>query len=117
LPLAPFAELDAVILSCFEKKSAQELVQQFGISAQAGQNRVVGKQHRFLFKLGVIISTGGFALASSANAAQAASSGLAASTLISADVAGTANQSTTRAIAMILDNLLQVRHLKSKTYR
>jgi RNA polymerase sigma factor (sigma-70 family) len=95
---AALAELDdldrdAVLLRYFEKKSAQEMGDILGVSAEAAQKRVsrAVEQLRGLFaRRGVALSAGALALLLSSNAVQAAPAGLAATVSTAATLAGTA---------------------------
>jgi len=99
---------DAVLLSYFEKKTAAEIATRLGISAEAAQkrtSRAVERLREFLIKRGVTVGAGGLALATSANAVQAAPAGLAV-TVSAAALAGTAVSTativtaTTKSLAM-----------------
>ncbi len=98
---------DAVLLRYFEKKSAQEMADIFGISDDAAQKRVsraVERLREFFSKQNVKIGAGGLAVLISANAVQSAPIGLAAA-ISTAALAGTAVSTsafiaTTKVIAM-----------------
>ncbi len=98
---------DAVLLRYFEKKSAAEIGNTLGISAEAAQKRVsraVERLRDFFTKRGVSVGAGGLVVIISANAVQAAPVGLGV-TISAAALAGTAATTstiiaTTKAIAM-----------------
>jgi RNA polymerase sigma factor (sigma-70 family) len=102
------ADRDAVLLRYFEKKSAAEIAEIFGISDDAAQKRVsraVEKLREFFSKKKVTIGASGLAVLISANAVQSAPIGLAV-TISAAALAGTAATTstliaaTTKTIAM-----------------
>src|SRR6266496_3674193 len=71
---------DALLLRYFERKSAREMAQTFGISDEAAQKRVsraVEHLREFFAKRGVAIGASGLVVVISANAVQAAPVGLA----------------------------------------
>jgi RNA polymerase sigma factor (sigma-70 family) len=99
---------DAVLLRYFEKKSAQEMAAQLGISDEAAQKRVsraVERLREFFAKCGVTVGASGLAVVISANAVQAAPVGLAviistAAVLTGTTLVTTATVTATKAIAM-----------------
>lgn len=83
---------DALMLRYFERKSAHDIAQRFGISDDAAQKRVsraVERLREFFSKRGVAIGAGGLVVAVSANAVQAAPVALAATISQAAILAGT----------------------------
>jgi RNA polymerase sigma factor (sigma-70 family) len=100
------ADRDALMLRYFERKSAQQMAEVLGISAEAAQkrvNRAVERLRELFAKRGVAVGTGGLAAVVSANAVQSAPAGLAAT--ISSAAAGMAISTstiitTTKVIAM-----------------
>jgi RNA polymerase sigma factor (sigma-70 family) len=105
-------ELSAVdreaLLRYFQKKSAHEIAQVFGISDEAAQKRVsraVDRLRAFLAKGGIAVGASGLVAAISANAVQAAPVGLSAAITTSAALAGAttlgaAAATTTQTIVM-----------------
>ena len=96
----PEADRDAVLLRYFEKKSAQEIAEQLGISAEAAQKRVsraVEKLREQFSKRKIAVGATGLSLLLAANAVQSAPIGLAVA-ISSAALAGT-TLSTSTAIA------------------
>lgn len=99
---------DALLLRYFEKKSAQEMAERLGVSAEAAQKRVsraVERLRDFFAKRGVTVGTCSLAVVLTANAVQAAPVGLAftistAATLAGATLVTTATVTATKAIAM-----------------
>ena len=70
---------DALMLRYFERKSAREMAQTFGISDDAAQkrvNRAVERLREFFAKRGVTVGTSGLVVVISTNAVQAAPVGL-----------------------------------------
>jgi RNA polymerase sigma factor (sigma-70 family) len=102
------ADRDAVLLRYFEKKSAPEMAGILGISDEAAQKRVsraVERLREFFSKRKVAIGASGFVALLSANAVQAAPSGLAVAIAGATTLAGTAVSTSTvitatKAIAM-----------------
>jgi RNA polymerase sigma factor (sigma-70 family) len=97
----------AVLLRYFENKSLREVGQTLGTSEDAAQKRVsraVERLRDFFSKRGVAVGTGGLVVVISANAIQAAPSGLAATistaALAGTTIASTATVTATKAIAM-----------------
>ena len=99
---------DAVLLRYFEKKSAAEMADVLGISAEAAQKRVgraVERLREFFSKRKVTIGASGLVILISANAVQSAPAGLVAA-VSAAALAGTALSTstalatTTKVIAM-----------------
>jgi RNA polymerase sigma factor (sigma-70 family) len=91
------ADRDAVLLRYFEKKSAGEMAQILGVSADAAQKRVsraVERLREFFSKRNVTIGASGLTVLISANAVQAAPAGLAL-TICTATLAGTAVSTAT----------------------
>jgi RNA polymerase sigma factor (sigma-70 family) len=83
---------DAVLLRYFEKKSAQEMAEVLGVSAEAAQRRVsraVERLRELFVGRGVTVDAGGLLVAISANAVQAAPAGLAVTVCSAATVSGT----------------------------
>jgi RNA polymerase sigma factor (sigma-70 family) len=98
-------ERDAILLRYFQRKSAQEMAETLGISAEAAQkrlNRAVEKMRDLFAKRGVAVGAAGLAGVVAANAVQAAPAGLAASIAATAGIAATTLTTTviTKAIAM-----------------
>ncbi len=97
---------DAVLLRYFEGKSAGEMAQVLGISDEAAQKRVsraVERLRECITKRGVAVGASGLVAVISANAVQAAPSGLAVMISTSSAFAATALATTvtaTKAIAM-----------------
>jgi len=99
---------DALLLRYFERKSAHEIAQTFGISDDAAQKRVsraVDRLREFFSKRGVGIGAGGLVVLISTNAVQSAPIALAATISTAAVLAGgTIHTSTaivtTKVIAM-----------------
>lgn len=101
---------DALLLRYFEHKSAREMADLLGVSAEASQkrvNRAVDRLREFFAKSGITVGTGGLVAVISANAVQAAPAGLAATVAAAATLAGTTctaavatTTATTKAIAM-----------------
>ena len=99
---------DSVLLRYFEKKSAQEMAELLGISAETAQkrvNRAVERLREFFSKRNVTIGASGLAVLISANAVQAAPVGLAATISTAVVLAGTTVSTSTiiaatKAIAM-----------------
>jgi RNA polymerase sigma factor (sigma-70 family) len=84
---------DALLLRYFERKSAREIAQTLGTSAEAAQkrvNRAVDRLRELLLKRGVSTSAGGLAVLLSANAVHAAPAALTLSITSSTALAGTA---------------------------
>jgi hypothetical protein len=80
---------DAVVLRYFQRKSAEEMAEILGISAEAAQkrvNRAVERLRELFARRGVAVGAGGLATIVSANAVQAAPAGLA--TTVSSVAAG-----------------------------
>ncbi len=102
------ADRDVVLLRYFERKSAQEMAECLGITAEAAQkrvNRAVDRLRDLFAKRGVAVGASGLAVAVSANAVQAAPIGLALTVSTTAALTGTtlsttAIAATTKAIAM-----------------
>ena len=95
------ADRDALVLRYFERKSALEMAQTLGVSAEAAQKRVsraVVRVREFFVKRGVTVGASGLIVLISANAVQAAPVGLAASISTASVLAGSAC-STSTAIA------------------
>jgi RNA polymerase sigma factor (sigma-70 family) len=89
---------DALLLRYFERKSAHEMAQILGTSEDAAQKRVsraVERLREFFSKRKVTIGAGGLVVLISANAVQAAPTGLAAAISAAAVLAGTAIQTST----------------------
>jgi RNA polymerase sigma factor (sigma-70 family) len=98
---------DALLLRYFERKSAHEIAQAFGISDDAAQKRVsraVERLREFFSKRGVAIGASGVVILISANAVQAAPIALVASISSTAILTGTTATTViaTKAIAMTL---------------
>jgi RNA polymerase sigma factor (sigma-70 family) len=99
---------DALLLRYFERKSAHEIAQVFGISDEAAQKRVsraVERLREFFSKRGVGIGAGGLIVLISANAVQSAPLGLTTTISTAAVLAGTTIHTstaiaTTKVIAM-----------------
>ena len=71
---------DAIMLRYFQRKTAEEMAEILGISAEAAQKRVsraVQRMRELFAKRGIAVGAGGLTAAVSANAVQAAPSGLA----------------------------------------
>ncbi|HLP77509.1 MAG TPA: sigma-70 family RNA polymerase sigma factor, partial [Candidatus Paceibacterota bacterium] len=102
------SDRDAILLRYFEKKSAPEMAELLGISAEAAQkrvNRAVDRLRDLFAKRGVAAGTSGLAAIIAANAVQAAPAGLALTISTAAALTGTALSTTavaatTKAIAM-----------------
>jgi RNA polymerase sigma factor (sigma-70 family) len=102
------ADRDAVMLRYFERKSALEMAQIFGVSDAAAQKRVsraVERLREFFAKRGVRVGASALAVVVSANAIQAAPVGLAISISTAAALSETAAATTvaftaTKAIVM-----------------
>jgi RNA polymerase sigma factor (sigma-70 family) len=92
---------DALLLRYFEKKSAHEMAQRFGISDEAAQkrvNRAVERLRESFSKRGLTIGAGGLVVVISANAVQAAPIGSAVTiTMAAAALAGTVTAATVAA--------------------
>jgi len=89
---------DALLLRYFERKSAQEMAQILSISDEAAQKRVTRAVERlrdFFSKRNVTVGTSGLGVLISANAVQAAPTGLAAAISAAALITGTAFSSAT----------------------
>lgn len=108
LALSELAEPDrqAVLLRYFERKSAQEVAQALGITAEAAQKRVsraVERLRGLLARRGAAVGASGLALLLSANAVQSAPSALVAA-VCAASAATTVSSSaaiaTSKAIVM-----------------
>jgi RNA polymerase sigma factor (sigma-70 family) len=83
------ADRDAIVLRYFERKSARQMADAFGISEEAAQKRVsraVERVRNFLSSHGVSVGASGLIVGISANAVQAAPAALALT--ISASAAG-----------------------------
>jgi len=101
-------EREALLLRYFERKSVRELAIALRVSEGAAQkrvNRAVERLRAFFAKRGVAVGASGLVAIISANAVQAAPSGLAATVTSAAAIAGAAVHSsslitTTKAIAM-----------------
>ncbi len=97
---------DAVLLRYFEKKSAQQMAEVLGVSAEAAQkrvNRAVDRLREFFSKRGVSVGASGLVVALSAHAVQAAPAGMVAGVSAAATLAATlapAAVTATKAIAM-----------------
>jgi RNA polymerase sigma factor (sigma-70 family) len=99
---------DALLLRYFERKSAHEIAQAFGISDDAAQKRVtraVERLREFFSKRGVTIGASGLVVLISANAVHSAPIALAAAISTTAILAGTTGHAftaitATKAIAM-----------------
>jgi RNA polymerase sigma factor (sigma-70 family) len=98
---------DAVLLRYFEKKSAQQMAEVLGVSADTAQKRVsraVERLREFFAKRGVTVGAGGLVVVISANAVQAAPVGLAvtisAAATLTGTLASTATATAAKAIAM-----------------
>ena len=96
---------DAVVLRYFQRKSAEEMAEILGISAEAAQkrvNRAVERLRDAFAKRGVAAGAVGIVAVVSANAVQAAPVGLAALVSTAATLAGTTATvaTTTKIIAM-----------------
>ncbi|HEY5914772.1 MAG TPA: sigma-70 family RNA polymerase sigma factor [Verrucomicrobiae bacterium] len=102
------ADRDAVLLRYFERKSAQQMAEVLGVSAEAAQkrvNRAVERLRDFFSRRGVSVGASGLVLALSANAVQSAPAALAtavstAATLVGTTVVPAAAITATKAIAM-----------------
>lgn len=103
------SDRDALLLRYFERKSAREMAQALGISAEAAQRRVTRAVERLrecFLRRGVTASAGGLATAMAAHAVQAAPVGLSASIATAVTTAGTivsavtTTTSVSQAIAM-----------------
>ncbi len=91
---------DAVLLRYFERKSAREMAEILGISAEAAQKRVsraVEQLREFFAKRGVAVGARGLGVVISTNAVQAAPAGLAVTISTAATLAGTAITTATTA--------------------
>ena len=96
------ADRDALMLRYFERKSAQEMAQALGVSAEAAQkrvNRAVERLRNLFVKRGVTVGASALIALLSANAVQAAPVGLAA-TLAGPTLITTATAAATEAITM-----------------
>jgi len=94
---------DAVFLRYFQKKSAGEMGEALGISAEAAQkrvNRAVDRLREILARRGVTVGAGGFVVLLSANAVQAAPAGLVVAVSTAATLATATLPLATKAIAM-----------------
>ncbi len=97
---------DAVLLRYFEKKSAQQMGEVLGVSAEAAQkrvNRAVERLREFFTKRGISVGASGLVFAISAHAVQAAPAGMAVAVSMGATLAGTLAPTavtTTKVIAM-----------------
>lgn len=99
---------DALLLRYFERKSAREMAQAFGVSDEAAQKRVsraVDRLREVFAKRGVTVGASGLVVVISANGVQAAPIGLAITISTAVALAGTAIQTSTvvaitKAIAM-----------------
>jgi RNA polymerase sigma factor (sigma-70 family) len=92
----------AVLLRYFENQSLREVGQTLGTSEDAAQKRVsraVERLRDFFAKRGVTVGAGGLAVVLSANAVQAAPTGLAATISTAAALAGTAVAASTALVA------------------
>jgi RNA polymerase sigma factor (sigma-70 family) len=102
------ADRTAVLLRFFENKSLREVGQALGASEDAAQKRVsraVERLREFFAKRGVTVGASGLVVALSANAVQAAPTGLAATistatVLAGTSIATTATAAATKVIAM-----------------
>ena len=102
---------DAVMLRYFERKSAAEMAQALGVSAEAAQKRVgraVERLRESFASRGIAVGTGGLAVVISTNAVEAAPVGLAL-TVTTTALAGTAvfTTATTTATTAIVMTTLQ----------
>ena len=89
---------DALLLRYFERKSAQEMAQILGISAEAAQKRVsraVERLRDYFSKRKMTVGASGLAVLISANAVQAAPAGLAATISAAALLTGAAVSTST----------------------
>lgn len=99
---------DAVLLRYFERKSAREMAETLGISAEAAQkrvNRAVDRLRECFASRGVAVGASGLVVLISTNAVQAAPVGLAVTVTTAATLAGTAaaavaSATTVQTIAM-----------------
>ena len=97
---------DAVVLRYFQRKSAEEMAEILGISAEAAQkrvNRAVERLRELFAKRGVVVGVGGLATVVSTNAVQSAPAGLAAtisSIAASGAISASALITATKVIAM-----------------
>jgi len=92
------ADRDALMLRYFERKSANEMAQTLGVSAEAAQkrvNRAVDRLRELFAKRGIAVGASGLVALVSANAVQAAPAALAGSISAAAALAGTAVQTST----------------------
>jgi RNA polymerase sigma factor (sigma-70 family) len=91
------SDRDAVLLRYFQKKSAADMAQILGVSADTAQKRVsraVEKLRGFFSKRKLTVGAGGLAVLLSANAVQAAPAGLAGA-ISAATLAGTVASAST----------------------
>jgi RNA polymerase sigma factor (sigma-70 family) len=91
------ADRDALMLRYFERKSANEMAQKLGVSAEAAQkrvNRAVERLRECFVRRGVTVGASGLIALVSANAVQAAPTALAGSISTAAALAGTAAQAS-----------------------
>jgi len=96
------ADRDALMLRYFERKSAQEMAQTLGVSAEAAQKRVsraVDRLREFFIKRGVTVGASGLIALVSANAVQAAPAAMAGTICAVVALAGTAVQTSTAVAA------------------
>ena len=96
------ADRDALMLRYFERKSANEMAQRLGVSAEAAQkrvNRAVDRLRELFAKRGIAVGASGLIALVSANAVQAAPAALAGSISVAAALAGTAVQTSTAIVA------------------
>lgn len=92
---------DAILLRYFEKKSAQEMAEILGISAEAAQKRVsraVEQLREAYAKRGSAVASGALVIWLSANSVQAAPAALAASIATAATLTGAAVSTTSVAL-------------------
>ena len=99
----PDADREALLLRYFERKSAREMAALLGVSDEAAQkrvNRAVDHLREMFAKRGIAVGAGGLVAAVSANAVQAAPTGLDAAVSSFAAPAGTGFGAATKVIAM-----------------